>query len=80
VEEYPFSVKVTHPSEQVTVSLGVSSMVHGAGKAIPEIINEADIALYRAKASGKNKVFCFNEACTMPDAPSEQGPGGLPHS
>ena len=80
VEEYPFSVKVTHPSEQVTVSLGVSSMVHGAGKAIPEIINEADIALYRAKASGKNKVFCFNEACTMPDAPSEQGPGGLFHS
>jgi diguanylate cyclase (GGDEF)-like protein len=80
VEEYPFSVKVAHPSEQVTVSLGVSSMVHGTGKAIPEIINEADIALYRAKASGKNKVYCFSEACAMPGAPSEQEQGGLPHS
>jgi diguanylate cyclase (GGDEF)-like protein len=81
VEEYPFSVKVAHPFEQVTVSLGVSSMVRGAGKAIPEIINEADIALYRAKASGKNKVYCFSEDCTMPDAPpSGQEQGGLPHS
>lgn len=80
VEEYPFSVKVSHPFEQVTVSLGVSSMIHGAGKAIPEIINEADIALYRAKASGKNKVHCFSEACTMPGAPSEREQGGMPHS
>jgi diguanylate cyclase (GGDEF)-like protein len=72
VEEYPFSVKVAHPFEQVTVSLGVSSMIHGAGKAIPEIMNEADIALYRAKASGKNRAVCFNEAYTMPGSPSER--------
>jgi diguanylate cyclase (GGDEF)-like protein len=76
IEEYPFSVKVAHPFEQVTVSLGVSSKVHGIGKAIPEIINEADIALYRAKASGKNQVTCFCESFTMPGAPSEKGPDG----
>ena len=80
VEEYPFSVKVAHPLEKVTVSLGVSSVVNSDGKAIPEIINEADIALYHAKASGKNKVVCFTEACTMPGAPSEQEQGGLSHS
>jgi diguanylate cyclase (GGDEF)-like protein len=80
VEEYPFSVKVAHPFEKVTVSLGVSSMGYGSGKASPELINEADLALYRAKASGKNKVDCFTETCTMPGAPSEQEPGGTPHS
>jgi diguanylate cyclase (GGDEF)-like protein len=78
VEEYPFSVKVAHPFEQVTVSLGVSSMAHGACKSIPEIINEADIALYRAKASGKNKVSCFTESCTMPGATPEQDRKSLP--
>ncbi len=71
VEDYPFSVKVVHPVEQVTVSLGVSSMVHGSGKTIPEMMNEADIALYRSKATGKNRCTCFSEACTMPGAPSD---------
>jgi diguanylate cyclase (GGDEF)-like protein len=80
VEEYPFSVKAAHPFELVTVSLGVSSMVHGAVKAIPELINEADIALYRSKASGKNKVSCFSEAWVMPGDPSERKPGSTPHS
>ena len=80
VEEYPFSVKVAHPLEKVTVSLGVSSVVNSDGKAIPEIINEADIALYHAKATGKNKVVCFTEDFTMSGAPSEQKQDGLPHS
>ncbi len=79
VEEYPFSVKAAHPFEQVTVSLGVSTMAHGASKTIPELINEADIALYRSKASGKNKVSCFTEACTMPGSPTEREPGGSSH-
>ena len=74
VEEYPFSVKVAHPSEQVTVSLGVSSIVRGTEKAVSELINEADIALYRAKANGKNRVDCFSETYTMPGAPSERKP------
>ena len=73
VEEYPFSVKVAHPSELITVSLGVSSMLHGRGKTIPEMMNEADIALYRSKATGKNKVTCFTEDCLMPRPPSDSG-------
>jgi diguanylate cyclase (GGDEF)-like protein len=79
VEEYPFSVKAAHPFELVTVSLGVSSMVHGTVKSIPEIINESDVALYRAKALGKNQVRCFSEACAMPGDPAERKPGSTPH-
>ncbi len=66
VEEYPFTVKVSHPSEEVTVSLGVSSLIHDSGKSVPEMMNEADIALYRSKAAGKNRVTCFSEDCVMP--------------
>jgi diguanylate cyclase (GGDEF)-like protein len=66
VEEYPFSVKVAHPFEQVTVSLGVSTVSQGGGKTIPEIMNEADIALYRSKATGKNRVTSYGESCAMP--------------
>ena len=73
VEDYPFSVKAAHPFELVTVSLGVSTMAQGAAKAISELINEADIALYRSKASGKNKVSCFDEACTMPGGREPDG-------
>jgi diguanylate cyclase (GGDEF)-like protein len=66
VEEYPFTVKVVHPSEKVTVSLGVSTMVCGSGKTVTQMMNEADFALYRSKAAGKNKVTCFTEDCMMP--------------
>ncbi len=69
VEEYPFTVKVVHPSERITVSLGVSSILSGSGKTIPQLMNEADLALYSAKASGKNKVTCFTPDCVMPGAP-----------
>lgn len=80
VEEYPFTVKVAHPSEEVTVSLGVSSLVHDSGKSVPEMMNEADIALYRSKATGKNRVTCFTEACVMPVPPSNSKRGGAPKS
>ncbi len=66
IEEYPFTVKVAHPSELVTVSLGVSCMSPGSGKTIPELMNEADFALYRSKAAGKNRVTSFSEDCIMP--------------
>lgn len=70
VEEYPFTVKVAHPSEQITVSLGVSCMLYGSGKSIPEMMSEADVALYRSKACGKNRVTSFSEDCKMPGSPT----------
>ena len=41
-------------------------MLNGSGKTIAQLMNEADLALYRSKASGKNKVTCFSPECVMP--------------
>jgi diguanylate cyclase (GGDEF)-like protein len=65
VEEYPFTVKVAHPYEKVTVSLGISTMENSM-KPIPELIHEADVALYRSKAMGKNRVTYYSNTFTMP--------------
>jgi len=72
VEDYPFTVKVAHPNEKVTVSLGVATMGEGSAKTIPELIHEADVALYCSKAQGKYKVTCFSASLTMPGANCEQ--------
>lgn len=72
VEEYPFTVKINHPQEKITVSLGVSSMAGDKQKSITELINEADIALYQSKAAGKNRVVCYSEGCGMPASANEQ--------
>lgn len=66
VEEYPFTVKVAHPYEKVTVSLGISTMEGETMKSTPELIHEADIALYRSKALGKNRATCYCDTFTMP--------------
>lgn len=76
VEEYPFSVKVAHPYEKVTVSLGVATMEPEIEKATPELIHQADIALYRSKSLGKNKVTGFSESFTMPGMRTDQNPAG----
>jgi diguanylate cyclase (GGDEF)-like protein len=68
VEDYPFTVKVAHPFEKVTVSLGVTTMAQDKVRTIPELIHEADVALYRSKATGKNRVTGYSEALTMPGA------------
>ena len=77
VEEYPFTVKLNHPEEKITISLGVSSMGGEQQKSITELINEADIALYQSKAAGKNKVICYCEGFSMPSTPKIE-PRGLP--
>jgi diguanylate cyclase (GGDEF)-like protein len=78
VEDYPFSVKVAHPFEQVTVSLGVATITQDSRKTIPELMNEADIALYRSKATGKNRVTSYSESCTMPGPVPEPRTGYKP--
>jgi len=77
IEEYPFTLKAAHPDEVLTVSLGVSTMQKGDKKTIPQIINEADLALYRSKAMGKNRVTGYSTDLTMPGAShgaQEHGP------
>ena len=68
VEEYPFTFKMLHPSEVLTVSLGVSTMRKGDNKTIPALIQESDVALYRSKSLGKNRVTGYSADLTMPGA------------
>jgi diguanylate cyclase (GGDEF)-like protein len=75
IDEYTFSVKVAHPLEKVTVSLGVSTMEGGSAKTIQALMHEADVALYRSKAIGKNRVTYFSESLSMPGVRQETNPG-----
>ena len=42
----------------VTVSIGVATLHKGTGLDFEELVNRADKALYRAKATGRNMVYC----------------------
>jgi len=75
IEEYPFSVKIAHPYEKVTVSLGLAIMDQKSVKSYSELINDADVALYRSKEMGKNRVTCYSEALTMPGLKLDAEPG-----
>lgn len=66
IEEYPFTLKAVHPDEKITVSLGVATIAVGSSKTLLELIQEADIAMYRSKAEGKNRVTCFQDGDCMP--------------
>jgi len=66
VEDYPFTIKVAHPYERVTISLGVSTIDQDSTKAVSELIHEADVALYRSKSLGKNRVTCYCRSFSMP--------------
>jgi len=43
-------------SRRVTVSVGVAMAAEGAGRTLPALLADADRALYRAKAEGRNRV------------------------
>ena len=73
VETYPFTLKAVHPSMVVTVSLGVSTMEKGDGKTPSDLIREADLALYRSKTTGKNRVTSFTGGLEMPGEARDSG-------
>jgi diguanylate cyclase (GGDEF)-like protein len=68
IEEYPFTLKAMHPDEVLTVSLGVSTMQKDDKKTISELIRQADVALYKSKAMGKNRVTGYSADLAMPGA------------
>jgi diguanylate cyclase (GGDEF)-like protein len=66
IAEYPFTLKAVHPDEVLTVSLGVSTKQKGDSKIMSQVIYEADVALYRSKTLGKNRVTGYSSDLTMP--------------
>lgn len=56
IEEYPFEGEATQPGGRVTVSGGVASFPGDADDSV-ELLKNADTALYKAKNSGRNRVF-----------------------
>lgn len=53
-------VQVDDLSIEVSISIGTASAVVGDQKSLEQLINQADIALYRAKKSGRNRVEVFS--------------------
>lgn len=47
---------IPHGAGQVTISVGVASMVPGDFTSPEDVINAADLALFRAKAAGRDRV------------------------
>lgn len=58
IEAHPFKHEERQPGGKLTLSLGVASNTADVDT-INELINRADIALYRAKKSGRNKCVTF---------------------
>ncbi|CAI0749703.1 Diguanylate cyclase DosC [Serratia proteamaculans] len=44
----------------ITISVGVASLAMNEVKSWEQLMNMADIALYRAKSQGRNRVESFN--------------------
>jgi two-component system chemotaxis response regulator CheY len=50
------------PEGVVTLSVGISAYRPGGGGTVGELLEQADAALYRAKAAGRNRVALYDEA------------------
>jgi len=55
VEEFPFHGRETQPSGKITLSIGISCFPDDGTEA-QALIKKADVALYRAKEQGRNRV------------------------
>jgi two-component system, cell cycle response regulator len=56
VEDLRIPHEANVPSEVVTISVGVAALARGDPKSTDELLEQADVALYRAKEAGRNRV------------------------
>ena len=56
------------PAGRITASFGVTSMVPAPGQPVTDLVEAADLALYRAKAEGRNRVCAGDD--TLDDTAS----------
>jgi len=63
-----FSMTDSGDQETLTVSIGVASFPED-GESVEDLIDAADIALYQAKRTGRNKVISYSElaAARLPE-------------
>ena len=60
VGSHPFQLP-TGQSLKITISLGVAAFPHSGVKDEESLIREADLALYRSKRGGRNRVCTIDE-------------------
>ena len=60
VEDHPFFMEETQPGGKVTISIGVATYPKDA-TIMKELIVRADVALYRAKRTGRNRVCLYSQ-------------------
>ncbi len=81
VEDTPIAVDTAAEGIRVTVSIGVATFPAHAADA-RELLHSADVAAYRAKAHGRNRVVAFGAALELRDRgmPAEPPPAYPPPS
>lgn len=63
IEKHQFPHEEIMPNKKLTVSIGIATFP-GDGNSAPEILVNADKALYAAKRAGKNKVLSYADSVT----------------
>lgn len=58
IEDHPF--KMEEGTLPITLSLGVASATHEKDETLFQLLNQADKALYQAKADGRNRVRTYS--------------------
>lgn len=60
IEEQP----IYHDAQRIAVTTSIGVAAWHAGQSLDQLLSEADHALYRAKAAGRNKVMASSPRAT----------------